>query len=101
VILDRSLDWSGDGTYDLDDARDLQIMYQTVLNQAATADDLCRWLDGDVLRQIWPSLWLPAELRALWQTRFSELAATQRTLASQARTWTVAVRMMWRRSSLC
>jgi hypothetical protein len=48
VTLDRSLDWSGDGTYDLDDAGDLQVMYQTVLNQAATAGDLCRWLDADL-----------------------------------------------------
>jgi hypothetical protein len=82
VILDRSLDWNGDGTYDLDDAGNLQIMYQTVLNQAATADDLCRWLDGYVLRRIWSSLWLPAPLRALWQSRFPELAAPPRTLAS-------------------
>jgi hypothetical protein len=82
VTLDRSLDWSGDSTYDLDDAGDRQIMYQTVLNQAATADDLCRWLDGDVLRRIWSSLWLPAPLRALWQSRFPELAAPPRTLAS-------------------
>ena len=40
VTLDRWLDWSGDSTYDLDDAGDLQAMYQTVLNQAANADDL-------------------------------------------------------------
>src|SRR5688500_4967864 len=63
VILDRALDWSGDGSYDLDDAGDLQILYQTVLNLAATADDLCRWLDRDVLRRIWFNLWLPVELR--------------------------------------
>jgi hypothetical protein len=52
VTLDRSLDWSGDATYDLDDAGDLQLMYQTVLNQAATAEDLSRWLDGDLLRRL-------------------------------------------------
>lgn len=74
VTLDRSLDWSGDATYDLDDAGDRQLMYQTVLNQAATPDDLCRWLDGDVLRRLWPTLWLPARLRTLWETRFPELA---------------------------
>ena len=81
VTLDRSLDWSGDGTYDLDDAGDLQVMYQTVLNQAATTGDLCRWLDGDLLRRLWPTLWLPARLRALWQARFPELAVPPRTLA--------------------
>ncbi|WP_233625189.1 hypothetical protein, partial [Actinoplanes sp. ATCC 53533] len=73
VVLDRSLDWSGDSTYDLDDAGDLQVMYQTVLNQATATENLSRWLDGDLLRQMWPELWLPARLRALWQARFPEL----------------------------
>ncbi|MDG4770120.1 hypothetical protein [Solwaraspora sp. WMMD792] len=81
VTLDRWLDWSGDSDYDLDDAGDLQLMYQTVLNQAASVADLSRWLDADTLRQVWPRLWLPARLRALWQARFPELAAPPRTLA--------------------
>ena len=81
VTLDRSLDWSGDSTYDLDGPDDLQLMYQTVLNQAATAEDLGRWLDADVLRRTWPVLSLPARLRALWQARFSELAAPSQSVA--------------------
>jgi hypothetical protein len=81
VILDRWLDWSGDSTYDLDDAGDLQLMYQTVLNHAATVADLRRWLDGDTLRRLWPSLWLPARLRALWQARIPELAAPPEAMA--------------------
>lgn len=78
VTLDRWLDWSGDSTYDLDDTGDLQVMYQTVLNQAASVEDLCRWLNGDTLCRLWPSLWLPTRLRALWQTQFSELPTTLR-----------------------
>jgi hypothetical protein len=42
VTLDRWLDWSGDSTYDLDDAGDLQLMYQAVLNQATTVVWLLR-----------------------------------------------------------
>ena len=82
VTLDRWLDWSGDGTYDLDDTGDLQLMYQTVLNQATTVTDLCRWLDGDTLRRLWPSLWLSARLRALWQACIPELAAPPDAMAS-------------------
>ncbi|MGI5243921.1 hypothetical protein [Dactylosporangium sp. CA-139066] len=82
VTLDRRLDWSGDGHYDLDDPGDLQLMYQTVLNQASSVDDLCRWLDGPTLRRIWPDLWLPHRLRALWQARFPELAGPPQRLAS-------------------
>jgi len=81
VTLDRWLDWSGDGSYDLDDAGDLQLMYQTVLNQATAVDDLCRWLDGDTLRRLWPSLWLPARLRELWQTHLPELTTPPRAMA--------------------
>ncbi|MEV4847660.1 hypothetical protein AB0K20_31180 [Micromonospora matsumotoense] len=81
VTLDRRLDWSGDSTYDLDDAGDLQVMYQTVLNQAATVADLRQWLDGDTLRQLWPCLWLPTRLRALWQARFPELVGPPQSLA--------------------
>ena len=82
VTLDRALDWSGDSTYDLDDPGDLQVMYQAVLNQAVTVDDLSRWLNADILRRVWPFLWVPARLRALWQKRFSELAAPSQGLAS-------------------
>jgi len=73
VTLDRSLDWSGDPQYDLDDEADLAIMYQTVLNEASTPEELARWLDADTLRRIWPALWLPPVLRSAWQSRFPEL----------------------------
>jgi hypothetical protein len=81
VMLDPSLDWSGSGRYDLDDPGDLQVMYQTVLNQATTVAELRRWLNGDTLRQVWRSLWLPARLRALWQARIPELAEPPQTMA--------------------
>jgi hypothetical protein len=73
VTLDQQLDWSGDGRYNLDDPGDLQVLYQTVLNQAVKADELCRWLDGETLRRVWNDLWLPGRLRGLWQARFPEL----------------------------
>ncbi|MDG6101175.1 hypothetical protein Daura_00405 [Dactylosporangium aurantiacum] len=73
VTLDQRLDWSGDGRYDLDDPGDLQLLYQTVLNQAATTDELCRWINGETLRRVWRDLWLPGRLRALWQAKFPEL----------------------------
>jgi len=82
VTLDRSMDWSGDGQYDLNDPGDLQLMYQTVLNQASSVDDLRRWLDAATLRRVWPDLWLPHRLRALWQARFPELASSSTALAS-------------------
>jgi len=55
--------------------------WTTVLNQATTIADLNRWLNGDTLRRLWPSLWLPAPLVALRQARFPELATPPQGMA--------------------
>lgn len=81
ITLDQRLDWSGEGRYDLDDPGDLQVMYQTVLNQAGTVSELARWLNEQILRQMWQELWLPGRLRALWQARFPELSTPPATMA--------------------
>jgi hypothetical protein len=76
VSLDRQLDWSADPRYDLDDPGDLQVMYQTVMNEAASVEQLRRWLDGSTLRRIWRTLWLPSRLRAQWENRLPDLAGS-------------------------
>ncbi|SNT41773.1 hypothetical protein SAMN05421812_105452 [Asanoa hainanensis] len=76
VTLPHHLDWSGRGTYDLDKAARLASMYKTVLNEAATVDDLRSWIDGRQLVRLWPTLWLPASLRRAWEQRFRALAGT-------------------------
>jgi hypothetical protein len=47
---------------------------------AATAvaafSDLRRFLDEGLLLQLWPSLWLPAPVKTLWQERFRQLRST-------------------------
>jgi hypothetical protein len=81
VTLGQGLDWSGDGQYDLDDPGDLQLLYQTVLNQAVTTAELGQWLNEETLRRVWHDLWLPGRLRALWQARFPELGAPPKAMA--------------------
>jgi hypothetical protein len=75
--LPHHLDWSGDATYDLTRPARLASMYKTVLNEAVTLDDLNAWLDGRLLVQVWPSLWLPLRLRDLWEQRFPQLAVSR------------------------
>ncbi len=75
VTLPAHLDWSGRASYDLDKPARLASMYRTVLNEANSADDLRTWIDGRLLVQLWPTLWLPAPVRRLWEGRFPELAA--------------------------
>ena len=75
--LPRHLDWSGNAPYDLDKPARLASMYRTVLNEAGSAEDLRAWIDGRMLAQLWPTLWLPPQLRRLWESRFPELASPQ------------------------
>jgi hypothetical protein len=76
VILPRHLDWSGDAEYDLSRPARLASMYKAVLTEAATVDDLNAWLNADLLRRLWPTLWLPPQLRRLWEGTFPELVTT-------------------------
>jgi hypothetical protein len=81
VVLDRRLDWSGRGRYDLANPRRLASMYETVLREATSRDDLARWLDGPTLLRLWPELVLPPHVRPLWEARFPQLAAARRSAA--------------------
>jgi hypothetical protein len=75
VVLDRRLDWSGRARYDLANPRRLASMYETVLREATSPDDLARWLHGPTLTRLWPELVLPPQVRHLRQARFPQLAA--------------------------
>jgi hypothetical protein len=75
VTLPQHLDWSGSAVYDLDRPARLASMYKAVLNEARGVEDLRDWLDRRALFELWPALWLPPRLRAMWEARFPELAA--------------------------
>jgi hypothetical protein len=81
VVLDRRLDWSGRACYDLANPRRLTSMYETVLREATSPDDLSRWLDGPTLVRLWPDLVLPPQARRPWEARFARLAERRRSAA--------------------
>ena len=81
VDLPQHLDWSGNASYDLDKPTRLTSMYRTVLNEAASVDDLRSWLDGQTLARLWPALWLPPQVRRLWESRFPQLAQARAEVA--------------------
>ena len=78
VVLDGHLDWSPDPSYDLGDPGDLRLMYQIVLREASTVQDLRRFLDAATLRRLWPTLRLIDRLRSLWETNHPELVLIPR-----------------------
>jgi hypothetical protein len=73
VSLPHHLDWSGNAEYVLDRPAHIASMYKTVLTEASSVDDLRDWLDRALLVRLWPDLWLPPQLRRLWEDRFPEL----------------------------
>jgi hypothetical protein len=73
VTLPRHLDWGPPYTYNPGDPADLVLLYERVIREAHSPADLHDHLGRTALLRIWPELFLPRELRALWQARFPEL----------------------------
>ncbi|MDJ0380138.1 hypothetical protein [Streptomyces sp. G-G2] len=77
MILPRHLDWGPHYEYDLADDADVLLMYERVIREAQTPEDLHSHLDADVLRSHRRALFLPGPARAAWESRFPELASSQ------------------------
>jgi hypothetical protein len=77
VELPLWLFWSCPGhTFDLGD-RDMRLwLYQTVLREASSLQDLTAYLDGDTLIALWPDLYLPKGVRQAWEDTHPLLRAT-------------------------
>lgn len=73
VELPVTIDWGPRRRYDLGRDADLRIVYERVLREAADAAEVAHFVNGSVLVQIWPRLWLPQRVRQAWEERFAEL----------------------------
>ncbi|MEO3786058.1 hypothetical protein ABGB12_22235 [Actinocorallia sp. B10E7] len=75
VELPRHLDWSEQHVYDLDDPAQLGLMYERVIREASSPEDLAVYLNARLLVRCWGRLYLPPRVRRLWEDRFPFLAA--------------------------
>jgi hypothetical protein len=76
VELPLWLFWSAPGhSFDLADPDVLRWLYQTVLREAGSAEDLAAYLDGDTLITLWPDLFLPKGVRQAWEDQHPALRA--------------------------
>ena len=76
VELPIWLFWSGpDHTFDLGDQDMRRWLYQIVLREAASPEDLTAYLDGDTLIALWPDLYLPDGVRQAWEEQHAVLRA--------------------------
>ncbi|MEU4215084.1 hypothetical protein [Actinoplanes sp. NPDC026623] len=52
ITLPCHLDWSGHAEYDLGRPARMSSMYKAVLIEAGSVDDLCTWLNGELLLRL-------------------------------------------------
>ncbi len=76
VTLPLRLMWGPDRVFDLADPDQLLWMYENVLRESVRSDDLRRYLNGRLLRRVWPALNLPRAVRSAWERRHPTLVAT-------------------------
>ncbi|UJV39748.1 hypothetical protein [Streptomyces sp. AMCC400023] len=82
VELPLHLAWSGMTSYDLDKPRQRMGLYRTVLHEGLH-DDLLRYLNRDLLLQLWPILrtLVGRTVRTVWENAFPELTSRTRSAA--------------------
>ncbi|MCL6731340.1 hypothetical protein [Streptomyces neyagawaensis] len=82
VELPLHLAWSGMTSYDMSKPRQRMGLYRTVLHEGLR-DDLPRYLNRDLLLQLWPVLrtLVGRTVRAVWEETFPQLASRTRAAA--------------------
>jgi hypothetical protein len=75
VELPHRLFWQPDRRVNLDNPALLAWMYETVLREAATVQELHTWLDRSTLIRLWPDIFVPRGVRQAWENRHPVLRA--------------------------
>jgi hypothetical protein len=76
VKLPLWLFWSCPGhAFDLSVPDMRQWLYETVLREAGSPEDVARYLDRETLIALWPDLYLPKGVRQAWEDRHPVLRA--------------------------
>jgi hypothetical protein len=73
VELLVTIDWGPRCSSDLGEDPDRRVVYERVLREAASTVEVCRYVNGRALLDVWGHLWLPRRLRSNWEERLPEL----------------------------
>jgi hypothetical protein len=73
INLPPQIDWGPPRPYDMGSDIDRRIVYERVLREASSTDEVCRYVNGTALLAVWNLLWLPARVRTTWEHRLPEL----------------------------
>jgi len=73
IELPITIDWGPKRVYDMGRDAERRIVYERVLREAATPEEVARYVNGAVLVAMWSQLFLPQRIRRVWEQRFPEL----------------------------
>ena len=74
IELPITIDWGPKRVYDMGRDADRRVVYEFVLQEASTTEEVGEYVNGTILASVWSRLWLPRRVRELWEERFPELA---------------------------
>jgi hypothetical protein len=73
VTLPLILDWTPLNTYNLDNRSGVRRLYETVLSEATSENDIITYVDKSSLVGLWHELRLPRRVRTAWENTYPEL----------------------------
>ncbi len=68
-----TIDWGPKRTYNVALDAGRRVMYELVLQEGASTEQVSQYVNGQALAQVWRRLWLPRRVRTMWEERLSEL----------------------------
>jgi hypothetical protein len=74
IQLPVTIDWGPRRRYDMAFEADRRVVYELVLQEAASTEEVSQYVNGELLAQVWVRLWLPRRVRSTWEERLPELA---------------------------
>jgi hypothetical protein len=73
IELPITIDWGPKRRYDMSRDSDRRVVYERVLREAGTPEEVCQYVNGALLVEVWPRLFLPERVRSRWEGHFVEL----------------------------
>ena len=73
IELPITIDWGPKRTYDMGLDADRRVVYEVVLQEAASTEQISQYVNGGALAEVWRRLWLPRRVRRIWEERLPEL----------------------------
>jgi hypothetical protein len=73
IDLPVTIDWGPKRTYNMAIDADRRVVYELVLQEAGSTEEVSQYVNGQVLAKVWAQLWLPRRIRNTWEERLPEL----------------------------